>query len=99
MSGDVVLDSVILIDHFNSVSQATAYLQQVGEGAAITAITRAEVLTGFDTADVPLAVALLSRFRLLGPHRGNHVEMQRRVVVAKGLWMREQLDTSARRWC
>jgi predicted nucleic acid-binding protein len=65
MSGDVVLDSVILIDHFNSVHQATAYLQQVGEGAAITAITRAEVLTGFDTADVPLASALLSRFRLL----------------------------------
>jgi predicted nucleic acid-binding protein len=65
MNGDVVLDSVILIDHFNSVDQATAYLQQVGEGAAITAITRAEVLTGFDTADVPLASALLSRFRLL----------------------------------
>jgi predicted nucleic acid-binding protein len=65
MSGDVVIDSVILIDHFNAVNLATAYLSQVGETAAITAITRAEVLTGFDSADVPLAAALLSRFRLL----------------------------------
>jgi predicted nucleic acid-binding protein len=65
MSGDVVLDSVILIDHFNSVHQATAYLERVGEGASVTAITRAEVLTGFDSADVPLAAALLNRFRLL----------------------------------
>lgn len=65
MNGNVVIDSVILIDHFNSVSQATAYLSEVGEAAAITAITRAEVLTGFDTADVPLAAALLNRFRLL----------------------------------
>lgn len=65
MSGDVVLDSVILIDHFNGVEEATKYLAQVGESAAITAITRAEVLTGFATADVPLAQALLNRFRLI----------------------------------
>jgi predicted nucleic acid-binding protein len=65
MNGDVVLDSVILIDHFNGVEPATAYLEQVGEGAAITAITRAEVLTGFDSADVPLALSLLNRFRQL----------------------------------
>lgn len=65
VNGDVVLDSVILIDHFNSIEPATNYLQQVGERASITAITRAEVLTGFATADVPLASALLNRFRLL----------------------------------
>ena len=65
MNGDVVLDSVILIDHFNSVQRATASLEQVGESASITAITRAEVHTGFDSADVPLASALLNRFRLL----------------------------------
>jgi predicted nucleic acid-binding protein len=65
MNGDVVLDSVILIDHFNAIDQATNYLQQIGESASITAITRAEVLTGFDSADVPLASALLNRFRLL----------------------------------
>jgi predicted nucleic acid-binding protein len=65
MNGEVVLDSVILIDHFNSVEQATHYLEQVGERAAITAITRAEVLTGFETADVPLAASLLNRFQLI----------------------------------
>lgn len=65
MNGDVVLDSVILIDHFKAVPPATAYLEQVGESASITAITRAEVLTGFESVDVPLAVALLNRFRLL----------------------------------
>jgi len=65
MSGDVVIDSVILIDHFNSLEPATKYLEQVGESASITAITRAEVLTGFDSADVPLASSLLNRFRLI----------------------------------
>lgn len=65
MNGNVVIDSVILIDHFNSLSQATAYLSTVGTAASITAITRAEVLTGFDSTDVPLATALLNRFRLL----------------------------------
>ena len=65
MNGEVVLDSVILIDHFNSLAQATSYLQEVGESASITAITRAEVLTGFDTVNLPLAKALLDRYRLL----------------------------------
>lgn len=65
MSGDVVLDSVLLIDHFNGVDKATRYLEEVGDAASITAITRAEVLTGFEVADVPLARALLDRFRLI----------------------------------
>jgi predicted nucleic acid-binding protein len=66
MSGDaIVLDSVILIDHFNGVAQATAYLAEVGDHGAITAITRAEVLTGFSSADAPLARSLLDRFRLI----------------------------------
>ncbi len=66
MSGEpIVLDSVILIDHFNDVADATAYLERVGERAVITAITRAEVLTGFETTDAPLARALLDRFRLI----------------------------------
>jgi predicted nucleic acid-binding protein len=66
MSGEaIVLDSVVLIDHFNGVPEATAYLERVGDRAAITAITRAEVLTGFETTDVPLARALLERFRLI----------------------------------
>jgi hypothetical protein len=43
----VLLDSVILIDHFNGVAAATHYLSQVRADAALSAITRAEVLAGF----------------------------------------------------
>lgn len=66
MNGDlVVLDSVILIDHFNAIDAASAYLERVGARAAITAITRAEVLTGFAATDAPVARALLDHFRLI----------------------------------
>ena len=61
----ILLDSVILIDHFNSISEATTYLGQVREEASISVITRAEVLTGFDASDREQAIALLDRFPLL----------------------------------
>jgi predicted nucleic acid-binding protein len=47
MSGSsVLLDSVILIDHLNGVVLATSYLRSLGGDAHVSAITRAEVLTG-----------------------------------------------------
>ena len=61
----ILLDSVILVDHFNSIAKATAYLGQVRDEASISVITRAEVLTGFDTSDREQAIALLDRFPLL----------------------------------
>ena len=45
---DVLLDSVILIDHFNNIPQATTYIKQVKGHSVISVITWAEVLTGFD---------------------------------------------------
>jgi predicted nucleic acid-binding protein len=42
----VLLDSVIIIDHFNGVPAATAYLLKMHARLAISVITRAEVLTG-----------------------------------------------------
>jgi predicted nucleic acid-binding protein len=42
------LDSVILIDHFNGVPDASNYLAAHGADAAVSVITRAEVLVGFD---------------------------------------------------
>ncbi|MCU0292723.1 MAG: PIN domain-containing protein [Thermoanaerobaculaceae bacterium] len=49
MSGNgILLDSVILIDHFNGVPMATEYLRSVGGEAHVSAITRAEVLTGLE---------------------------------------------------
>lgn len=43
----LLLDSVILIDHFNGIAAATRYLAEVRAEAAISVITRAEVLSGF----------------------------------------------------
>lgn len=70
MSGEaVLLDSVILIDHFNGVEAATRYLRENAERAHISAITRAEVLTGFPEEDVPLPRALLDTLPLLAIDR------------------------------
>lgn len=45
MALNVLLDSVILVDHLNGVSPATRYLESVTE-AGVSVITRAEVLAG-----------------------------------------------------
>ncbi len=67
MSGRrVLLDSVILIDHLNGVEKATSYLERSGSTAAISAITRAEILTGLDEADWPPVIRLLDRFESIG---------------------------------
>jgi predicted nucleic acid-binding protein len=47
----VLLDSNILIDHLNGISEATDYLRLVHGTAAISVITRAEVLAGVKSAD------------------------------------------------
>ncbi|WP_051149709.1 type II toxin-antitoxin system VapC family toxin [Methylohalobius crimeensis] len=56
-----LLDSVILIDHFNGVEAATRYLKENAREIAISVITRAEVLTGFSLERETLAKALLDR--------------------------------------
>ena len=61
----LLLDSVILIDHFNGVDLATEYLSKWSRVAAISVITRAEVLTGFKTHDERLALTLLDAFPTL----------------------------------
>lgn len=60
-----LLDSVILIDHFNGIAEATTYLSQMHGQLAISVITRAEVLAGFDPEDAALAIRLLDRFPTL----------------------------------
>lgn len=66
MNGEpVLLDSVILIDHFNGHESATAYLREVAGRAYTSAITRAEVLAGFDDPDAETARQLLDQFPLL----------------------------------
>jgi len=58
-----LLDSVIVIDHFNGVEAATCFLRDHREAIAISVITRAEVLTGFDDEREIAAKAVLARLR------------------------------------
>jgi predicted nucleic acid-binding protein len=61
----VLLDSVILIDHFNGIDAATRYLSQAGGSAAVSVITRAEVLAGFEAGAAAVAKRLLNCFPTL----------------------------------
>lgn len=58
----LLIDTVILIDHFKNIPAATSYLRENQGDIAISAITRAEVLAGFSPSDAALAVQLLDRF-------------------------------------
>ncbi len=57
-----LLDSVILIDHFNGINAATIFLRDHRKDTAISAITRAEVLTGFDDVQRVLPTRFLDAF-------------------------------------
>lgn len=57
-----LVDSVILIDHFNNVGTATTFLAEHGSECAVSVITRAEVLAGFTVRTEPLARELLDIF-------------------------------------
>ena len=62
----VLLDSVILIDHFNGIEAATQYIRDMRDEACISPVTRAEVLTGFADDDARRrAESLLNVFPLL----------------------------------
>ena len=58
-----LLDSVILIDHFNGQPEATQFLLENRDSASISIITRAEVLTGFDPVGEVQTKAFLNFFR------------------------------------
>ena len=57
-----LLDSDILIDHFNGIGAATDYLRTVHKESAISVMTRAEVLTGFDAAKRIIPIQFLNQF-------------------------------------
>ena len=62
----LLLDSVILIEHFNGLAAATQYLAEHHTDAAISVITRAEVLTGFAQRAAVKAAQFLDCFPTLG---------------------------------
>lgn len=70
MSGKIeglLLDSVILIDHFNGIVEATDFIEKnQRKNLFISVITRAEVLTGFaNPQQLLLAKKLLDNFKIL----------------------------------
>ncbi|MEA5536943.1 PIN domain-containing protein [Crocosphaera sp. XPORK-15E] len=61
-----LLDSCILIDHFNGITQATTYLKTYKDNCCISVITKAEVLIGFDQETAFYqAEQVLSYFQLI----------------------------------
>ena len=66
---NVLLDSVILIDHLNGISGATNYLKAVRGRSAVSVITRAEVLAGSDETGLPAAIELRDCFLTLAIDR------------------------------
>ncbi|MGH8459904.1 MAG: PIN domain-containing protein [Nevskiales bacterium] len=62
----LLLDSVILIDHFNGITAATSYLAAHHSDAAVSVITRAEVLTGFERRAARKAAQFLDCLPTLG---------------------------------
>ena len=61
----ILLDSVILIDHFNAKPAARRYLTEVWKQCMTSAITRAEVLAGFDVSGRDVAVRFLDQFPVI----------------------------------
>lgn len=43
MTASILLDSMILIDHFNGLDTATEYLRSTEDRAVVSVITRAEI--------------------------------------------------------
>lgn len=61
-----LIDSVILIDHFNGIDNATHFVLHLSyEETAISVITRAEILVGLDQGGQELVKPLLDQFHLL----------------------------------
>lgn len=65
---NVLLDSVILIDHLNGIAAATRYLESLRE-ASISVITRAEVLAGIGLSEVAAVKEWLDRYPTLAIDR------------------------------
>jgi len=56
---------VILIDHLNGHQEATLCIARLAPEAALSVITRAEVLAGFEPSEMAAALGLLDRFPTL----------------------------------
>lgn len=58
-----LLDSVVLIDHLNSVDAASEYIRSLApEETAISVITYSEIMVGIDKADKAIVRSFLYQF-------------------------------------
>ena len=77
-----LLDSVILIDHFNDVSEASTFIVGLDPGkTAISVITYAEILVGFEDQTAEEVKDLLNHYEILGidaPVAEKAAELRRR---------------------
>ncbi len=63
---EMLIDSVILIDHFNGLKQATEFILNLNpDNSVISVITRAEILVGFSEDELDVPKALLDQFKTL----------------------------------
>ncbi len=60
-----LLDSVILIDHLNNISNATEWLKSNIKNSYISVITRAEILVGVESPHLTITKTFLERFKTL----------------------------------
>jgi len=61
-----LLDSMILIDHFNGIPKATGFISRLDPSrTAISVITYAEILVGFEEGTAREVNALLNQYHLL----------------------------------
>lgn len=60
-----LLDSVILIDHFNGIDQATKFIKKNHENSKVSVITRAETLVGISEQKLEKIKLFLDIFETL----------------------------------
>ena len=77
-----LLDSVILIDHLNGIANASTFIASLDPGkTAISVITYAEILVGFEDETAEEAKALLNHYEILSidtPIAEKAAELRRR---------------------
>jgi len=66
---EMLLDSVIVIDHLNGIESAGEFLERNRDRCAISPITRFEVLVGVSERDEALTARLLDHFPTLSIDR------------------------------
>jgi len=58
-----LIDSVILIDHLNGIEKATRYVSGIDpQKSAVSVITRAEILVGFEADESDIVKSLLDQY-------------------------------------